>query len=413
MDEYNFVLKMEDFKKNLINKAKQYKKRDIVEYVKNSRSKISIFYGLRGIGKSTALGHIMSDINAMYIDGTTLDYFGFDILDIIKEYSGVHDYKTIVVDELTQIPKWDKAFKILYDNYNYKIIATSSSSISIMTSRSAILRRAVFREVQPLSFREYLRLFEGMEVNISPEEVLNVLSSEPSDAYVKIKPLLAEIDDLTKQFRKYLFFGYPMFKEIPANEAADQVIEKIILSDLPKYKNFEGTTLAKAKKIIYAIAMSKPDSITLDKLANIAKCSKSTAMDILDAFVESTLIVPVFGESSSVKKLGKEPKYLFSSPALRYQLNKNMNVENIGPVREDSFVSTMKYAGFNVSIPKKQKHTPDYVVDFKGKKSVFEIGGPSKKNYQLNSGFLAIDSMTLDYRKNVVTIPLFFTALIL
>jgi len=412
MDKYDFVKLMEQKKAERIKIGKKYRHRDIYfeisKMIKNKK-KMFIFYGLRGIGKSISINQSLTQ-RSMFIDGTVLSYYDLDLIEVVNEYLSLKKTNILFIDEVSDIKNWDKALKILYDNFELKVVCTGSSAIGIRTKNSKILRRAVFKEVPPLTFREFLRLKYKQKFDVCSKELF---LSSPEDAYVKAKAILMNLPDLVAEFREYIRYGFPLAFERPIEEVADSVVAKIILDDFPEISGFNIDVSLTARKIVNTLSLSKPDRISLSKFTDVAECSKTTASNILNAFTIASLLIPVLSEKSSVAKLRKEPKYLFSSSAIRYGLAKHLTTyENLGALREDTVVSAFKYAGFNVEYLSGEKK-PDYRITYKNKSNIIEVGGPSKTPEQLDKGFLLVDSNKLDYSKGIVTLPLYLVGFLI
>jgi len=423
MNIYEFVRFMEEKKTEKIEEARQWKERDIVGNIENEirafREKkdrfIFIFYGLRGIGKSTALAHALTKNDGMLIDGSALTYHGLDLLKVVKEYATHTTSKILYIDELSVIPRWGEALKIIYDLYGLKVIATGSSAIKIAKERSSILRRARFVEMPPLSFSEYLWLKEGIKTEIKGKDIYEVLFSKPSDAYVKAKTLMLSIpDSYQRYFREFLFHGFPLAFTMPIEETADYILGKIISDDFPEISGFNLESIKKAEKAAYSLALSKPGILSVSSLAKTIECSKTTATNITNSFAAASLTIQLYPFQHSTAILRKEPKILFTSPAIRNGLTKKIIEEgDIGALREDAFVSAMHHNGISIFYLPEEKKTPDYLILSGGKKNVIEIGGPSKSPSQIKTGGILLkDSLDLDYRNGVAEIPLLLAALL-
>lgn len=411
MDKYDFVKLMERKKAERIRVGKRYKHRDVYydisRVIKDDKSKMFIFYGLRGIGKSIAINQSLRK-DSLFIDGTVLSYYDLDIVDVVEEYLSVKGSADVLyIDEISDVDDWSLALKVLYDNYDLKVIATGSSAIGIKTKNINILRRAIIKEVSPLTFSEFLRLRYGRSYDINTRDLF---LSSPEDAYVKAKAILLGLPDLVSEFREYLRYGFPLAFERPIEDVAESVVDKIILDDFPDISGFNIDVYVMAKKIINTIALSKPDRISLSKFTEVAGCSKTTASNILNALAIASLIIPVYSDRSSVAKLRKEPKYSFSSAAIRYGLLSRLTTEkNIGALREDAIVSAFRYAGFNIEYLSGRKQ-PDYRISYMGRSNIIEVGGPSKDALSKNrfdKGFLLVDDNRLDYSNGVVILPIY------
>jgi len=423
MNEYEFVKFMEEKKEELIEEKMRFQKREIVgkilDEAANFKSRKSdsmfIFYGLRGIGKTTSLLQALGEIKGMYVDGDALSYHNLDLLNVIDEYKSYNQSRILLIDELASIKKWGKALKIIHDMYGMKIIATGSSAIKIDAEKKEIIRRARFFELSPLSFKEYLKMKHSISLQAEPKEIEDVLFSNPSDGYVKAKEILLRIknDDINRHFREYLMDGFPLCFEMKIEEAAEYILDKIIADDFPLVAGFNLEISEKAKKIASAIALSKPGATSLSTFSEIAECSKTTASNILSAFEASSLIIPVMANKTGASKLRKEVKELFSSPALRYGLKKKMGGDSdFGGIREDFFVSSLYYGGIQVEYIPESKKSPDYAIIKNGKMQTVEIGGKGKGAEQVKKGIVFGEGKEIDFANNVLYLPLFFAGLL-
>ena len=414
MDEFGFVKFMERRKEEKKKRVENLKERDVVkeilkeigDFEKRGKNSIFLFYGLRGIGKTTSLFQSMRKREGMFIDGDVLSYYELGLVEVVEEYLRNSESKLLFIDEVNSIERWGHALKVIYDNYDVKVIATGSSAIKLNIENSKIVRRANFMEIPPLTFREYLRIRYGEEIRQSKEEVRDVFLSSPEDAYVKAKAVLFKLRDYTKEFREYIRNGLPLMFEMEKEKAVDALVSKIISDDFSGIEGFNLNTVANARKIIEAIAVAKPSHISLDSFAKLTGNSKTTISNILKAFVMSSLLLEVKPHRKGVTKLRKESKYLFSSPAVRSGISSMLGEENIGGMREDAFVSAVKFSGMNIEYLRKEGEA-DYVVEG----NVFEIGRKSKGIEQVRRGFVLVDGNKVDFVKGKVVLPLFLAGL--
>ena len=418
MDEYEFVKMMEERKLELVDAVKGLGERDIVKKIlsevhefKSSRNnRIYIYFGLRGIGKTTAMIQALSKTDAGYIDGSVLSYYNLALFDVIREYKRTTGYNVFFIDELTDIRGWGNALKLAYDSKRIKIIATGSSAIKITTEKNRIARRATFEEIPPLTFREFLRIFKKKDVPIVDQ---NIILSKPDDAYIKAKADYVRVPDLSNEIKEYMQYGFPLFLETrDISRTSEQILESIITKDMPEIEGFNVGLVDSMEKIISTIAISPPGVTSLSKLSNIGGCSKTTVSTTLKSLEIASLLIGLCASKRGATKMRKEKKYLFSSPAIRYGFIKKLvgEEEGIGALREDTLVSTLRYLGFNIEYVPGKKKVPDYVVT-KRRSQVVEVGGPGKTRSQLEKGIIVTDSSKLDYENGVAWIPLYLVAL--
>ncbi len=410
MDVFEFIRFMEEKKEERKEDAKKYKQRDIVERLKNEKGELAfIYYGLRGIGKSVSLNQAMAERDGMFIDGSSLSYYKLDIVKVVKDYIKHTNLRTLYIDELTDISEWDKKLKIIYDNFKLKIIATGSSAIKIRLKGSAMARRAVFYELPPLTFREYLRIKKGIHVN---ESAIDIFSSMPKDAYTKAKDYLLRLRSLSYEFREYLTHGFPLAFGMNVRDVAYSLLSQIVTFDFPYIGGFNIDAGEKARKIVETIALSPPEKISLQRFAEIAGTSRTTVLNILNALETSSFLISVLPYPPSSASLRKERKFLFSSPLLRHSLTLNLYLrENIGGLREDAVVSSFYYKKIPLFYNHGKKQ-PDYKIRAGNAFLDLEIGGPSKTKSQIRKGFLLKEGEEISIEGNVVTLPLYLACLV-
>ncbi len=419
MDAYTFVKMMEERKQELMESTKSMKERDIVQKIENEvnlfkkkhNNRTYIYYGLRGIGKTTAMIQALSRIDAGYIDGSIMNYYNVDLLDVIREYTKTAKKDVLFVDEITEVPRWGSALKSAYDSKRVKVIATGSSAIKIATERNKIVRRAILEEVPPLTFGEFMRIFKDRDVQRIKSDFL---ISKPADAYVKARAEYVSVPDLTKELREYMQFGFPLYHEMgDITRVSDQILSTIITKDMPSIEGFNLNLIDTMERMVYSLVVSPPGVTSVSKLAEIGDCSKTTASSIMKSLEIASLFIGIPPNRKGTTRFRKEKKYLFSSPALRYGFLKMLASEgrNVGALREDLFVSTLHYLGYGVTYPVGMKKSPDYVVEKDKKKQVVEVGGPGKTGKQIDRGIVVVDSDRIDYANGKVWIPLYLVAL--
>ncbi len=426
MNEYEFYLRCEERKKDIISELEDLKERyivaDILEEInlfkQNKNKRIFLFYGLRGIGKSTALYQVIKkNKDIMFIDGFDIDYNNIDLVKVVDEYKKNTNSNILIIDELNEIKNWGNTLKIIHDLYNIKIITTGSSAIKISKDISVIVRRSITKKINPLSFSEFLKLKYDINIDVT-KDVLDLLFSNPKDVYIKSKEINSRVlkidSDVLMHSKEYIKYGYPLAlnKTNKIEDISENIIYKIIVDDFKEVSGFSVDTIEKAKKIIKYLASIKAGYVSYDKICSFAKLSMNPVSSILNAFFISDLLISVL-VNKQVTSLRKEPKILFTSSAIRYGLMKRLtNNPDVGFLREDVFVSSLIYKDINVNYLKSKKKVPDYQISYKNKINFVEVGGPGKARAQLEKGILVLDDNKIDIKGDVVTIPLYLVCLI-
>ncbi len=206
---------------------------------------IVLLYGLRRVGKTTALYQIIHSLLEKGTPPKNIMYFSFDekaagIDDVILAYEEkmlkkrIPDAGRVFVffDEVQKAGDWQTKIKILYDlNPRLKIFLSGSASISLQRKSSESLAgRMTSIHVKPLSFSEFVE-WKGVKLDLSRPEV----------SQREAMPLL--MDYLRKG-------GFP---EIVAEESDDAVrnyvkntvLDRIVSQDLPQEFGLKDVPLLK------------------------------------------------------------------------------------------------------------------------------------------------------------------------
>jgi len=366
-----------------------------------SKNRLVGLIGQRGVGKTTLLlqylksnykpsEYLYFSADDVYIINSSI----YDIADEFVRFGG----KVIVIDEIHKYQNWANEIKTVYDSFpELHIRFSGSSMLNILNEKFDLSRRCVISYVKPLSFREFIKLDQNIDLpTVSFEEILsnhNELSTT----------LALEHPTLYKNFLKYLQIGfYPFFIEDEAEykNKLFNACEKIINEDIPSLNKIEYTHLSIFKKfiakLIYAKVPFKVNISALCKEFGVSHPTLGTYMNIL----ESTKIIrPIKKYSQNISK--KPDKLLFGNTNLLYTFADEFGVEvNIGTVRETFFASCFETIYYSD------------IGDFSVDETIFEIGGKNKSFKQIqdiNNSYLVIDT---DYSMEKRKIPLWLFGLL-
>ena len=145
--------------------------------------------GVRRCGKSTLMKQLMKDMISGGTERERILYVNFDevmfeaelsvelmerIYSAYQKYVNREEESYIFLDEVQNIPKWEKWVRTAYDKHDGRIkIFVSGSSANLLKSElsSILTGRHLTLEIYPLSFREYLT-FKGIDVKSKQDAVL-------------------------------------------------------------------------------------------------------------------------------------------------------------------------------------------------------------------------------------------------
>lgn len=340
--------------------------------------KINLLSGIRGVGKTTLLAQlyhapkfvpiyrsshygnvIAQDYEKIYLDVSRLSNEGItlnEFFNYCQERNGIRFVDLakkllILLDEVHYDEKWGLFLKNVFDatkgHRNILVIATGSSALRIKLNPD-LSRRSLSEELYPLKFNEYAILKD----NIYPERGLSdnlteaiLESKDVNELFEFCKNRQSEISRYFSKFPPnaeddYLYSGgFPFVlrlknKKSIVFELISGVIDKFITKDLLEMRRLSSETISKIKDLLYLIASS--DSTDIDKLCNTLKLDYRPVRAILDALVQSGVLVEIKSYGQKFVRVRKPIKFLFISPSLRVSiLNGILPPEVKGKILED------------------------------------------------------------------------------
>ncbi len=340
--------------------------------------KINLLSGIRGVGKTTLLAQFyyapkfippykkanyenvtLQNYDKIYLDVSRLAAEGISLTEFFNYYQEINNIRfvnlnkklLILLDEVHYDERWGLFLKNIFDttknHKNILIIATGSSALKIRLNPD-LSRRSLLEELYPLKFNEYI-IFKNEifpQRNLSDNLIEAVLASK--DAKELFKFCMNVKNKISKYFSKlppdaekdYLFFGgFPFIlrlknKKSIVFELVSGVIDKLITKDLLEMKRFGSETISKIRDLLYLIASS--DSTDIDKLCRTLKLDYRPVRGVLDALVQSGVLVEVKSYGQKFVRVRKPIKFLFVSPSLRISiLNGILPPEVKGKILED------------------------------------------------------------------------------
>jgi predicted AAA+ superfamily ATPase len=324
--------------------------------------KINLLSGLRGVGKTTILaqlyyapkfissskrsnyGNIFSqNYEKIYVDVSRLVAEDIGITEFFNYYQEINNIRfvdldkklLILLDEVHYDEKWGLFLKNIFDatksHKNILMVATGSSALRIKLNPD-LSRRSLSEELYPLKFNEYAilknsiyppgglsdNLIEAVLASKDAKELFEFCKNKQNEilTYFSKMPPNAEED--------YLYFGsFPFVLKLKNKrsiifELISGVIDKLITKDLLEMRRFSSETISKIRDLLYLIASS--DSTDIDKLCRTLKLDYRTVRGVLDALVQSGVLVEVKSYGQKFVKVRKPMKFLFISPSLRISI---------------------------------------------------------------------------------------------
>ena len=348
--------------------------------------------GPRGVGKTTLmLQHAKEQLprhSTLFVTAEDMYFVINNIVEFAADFVKKGG-RYLIIDEIHKMEDWARYLKLIHD-YQPKlnVIFTGSSILDITKGTHDLSRRAIMYSMQGLSFREYLSLFHGINVQVySLQQILNHEVKIPTDVQI------------LELFKDYLQKGYyPFSKENQYKTRLKQVINNTLEVDIPQYAKMNVATGRKIKQLLGIIARSVPFKPNMSTLSTVLDTSRNSIADYFIYLEEAGLITLLRDSTSGVRALGKVNKVYLDNTALVYNLAEEE--VNIGNIRETFFYNQMRLNHEVVSSD---------VADFTIGKYTFEIGGKNKKQKQIESvedAFVVKDDIESGYL-NVIPLWMF------
>lgn len=339
--------------------------------------------GPRGVGKSTMLlQYIKQNLDTkdtLYVSADNL-YFAehklVDLADSFVKMGGKH----LFIDEIHKYEGWSRELKQIYDSYDdLQIVISGSSILDIYKGMADLSRRMPIYEMQGLSFREYLRLFHGIDVPVySMEDILTH------------KAVINGIEHPLPLFHDYLKRGYyPFGRDAEFEIELMQVINQTMEIDIPMHIKANVSVGRKLKSLIMVVSKSVPFKPVMQKLADVTGISRNDIPNYLIYMERAGMISQLRNATGGLRGLGKVEKLYLDNTNLIYALAPEH--ADIGNVRETFFMNQTR-----VCNDVRSSDISDFEIDNK----VFEIGGRKKGQKQIENasdGYIVKDDIESGY----------------
>lgn len=335
--------------------------------------------GPRGVGKSyMLLQHIKRTLNTadtLYVPADHIYFSENKLVDLADEFVKMGG-KHLFIDEIHKYDGWSRELKQIIDSYSeLQVVISGSSVLDIYKGMADLSRRVPIYNMQGLSFREHLQLFQGIS---APAFSL--------DEIISGKVEIPGIDHPLPLFRNYLKNGYyPFGRDIEFEMELLQVINQTMEVDIPQYMNANVTVGRRLKALLMVVARSVPFKPVMTKIAELTGISRNDISNYLIYIEKAGMIAQLRDKTGGIRGLGKVEKIYLDNTNLIYTLAPD-NAE-IGNVRETFFMNQTR-ALHDV--------TSSSVSDFEIDGKTFEIGGRKKGQKQIEratDGYIVKDDI--------------------
>ena len=260
---------------------------------------IILLTGLRRIGKTTLMKMIIHSlikdygIKPSHIFYISLDFYGlehYSILQIVEEFLKIQKIPTaqktfLFLDEIAYKKDFSLQLKNLYDTFNVKIYASSSSASVLKDKKALLTGRERIVEILPLTFKEFMK-FRGISIKKADRHILEQTFLE----YMEIGGM-----------PEYVLTGDP--------EYIKQLIDDIIYKDVISRHNIKNET---AVRDFFRLLMERAGKqLSLNKISKIMGISVDTAKRYLNYFSSTFIIYPI-ERCGKLNERIKSPKKIYA-----------------------------------------------------------------------------------------------------
>jgi len=358
---------------------------------------IKVVTGIRRCGKSTLFELFINYLKENNIDDEQIIKINLEDADYdFENYKELYDYINkkidstkqyyIFLDEVQNVPKFQKAVDSLYIKKNVDVYITGSNAFLLSGELATLLSgRYIEIKMLPLSFKEYITVFDdknyynlflnyikngGMPGNIS------ILQTNPND-----------ID-------KYLdgIFSTIVYKDIIAR---NNITDKMLLESVLKFIFDSIGSPVSTKKI--------SDTLTSKGMTT----SNHTVENYITAFLESFLIYKA--ERFDVKGknlLARDYKYYSVDTGLRSYLLGKKSDSDMGHILENIVYLELKRRGYKVYVGKVDDLEIDFVAENRDGLKYYQVALTVRDEKVLERELRSLQKTGDHYPKTLLTLDM-------
>lgn len=264
---------------------------EIKAYLNRSDKKILFIWGPRRSGKTTLLKKLKQ------IHGVPI--FNFDLLsdrqifipdrDVLRKLTQEHNI--LLIDEVQNSPESTVALKILYDEFDVKIIATGSSELRQKSAEAfdSLAGRFTDTYCLPLSIDE-------INNHDQPKEY------EKAEYYQKLAIKL-------QNFGCYPEVHDSGLGEKEKIELLENIVETYILKDVIDIYHLKNVKLA--HDILVKIALQLGSEVSMREIANSLQANVQTVSNYIEIFIKNYILIPLPSFKTNVRKSVSENRKLY------------------------------------------------------------------------------------------------------
>lgn len=368
-------------RKQYLEKLKKWKDKDLIKVVT----------GIRRCGKSTLFelyieylkeigvedNHIVS-INLENPDNEFNNYK--DLYKFVKEQIKDNKQYYIFLDEVQNVPEFQKAVDGLYIIKNVDIYITGSNAFLLSGELATLLTgRYIEIKMYPLSFKEYISYFEK---EADEKNYLNYINRSSFPYALKLEDE-SEIDD-------YL----------------DALYNTIILKDVAQRRKIADTSMLRT--VTKFMFNNIGNCLSIKKIADtLTSDGRSISVHTVEGYLESLVESYVFNKASRFDIKGRQylqsgEKYYATDVTMRYALLGRRNID-AGHMLENIVYLELIRRGYKVYIGKTGDKEIDFVAENKEGFTYFQVAYTTRDTATLERELDPLQEINDHYPKFILT----------
>ena len=357
---------------------------------------IKVITGVRRSGKSTLLLMFKEYLllNGVKEENIIHINFEFSMFDEIKDYRDLYNYikkylvkgkSYILLDEVQNVLKWEKAVNGINLDFDVDIYITGSNAYLLSSELATLLSgRYIEIKMYPLSFKEYLKFNNYDLTNI--EDKFN--------EYLKYGglPAITHIKDKDNLVMTYL-------NDIYNTIVKKDIIERNGIKDIALLEN-----------LIRYIASNIGSSISANKISDYLNSNKITTksnhqtIDNYLKMLENAFIVYKVERSdikskSILKTLGK---YYLADTGIRNIILGFRNIDEGNLLKNVVYLELLR-RGYKISIGKTFDYEVDFIAENVNTVKYYQVSRSIKDSKVLERELRSLESIQDNYEKIILT----------
>lgn len=292
-----------------------------------------VLIGPRRVGKTVMLTHAIQALLDAGVAGNTilnvsLDtplYSGRSLESLVRTFMELHRHGVgqrlwVFFDEIQYLKDWEVHLKSLVDTFRgVRFVASGSAAAALrMKSRESGAGRFTDFMLPPLTFAEYLD-FAGQETAL--------IAEEPAEAGRMPTYRALGIEALNAEFVNYLNYGgfpeavmNPAVRENPARFLRQDIVDKVLLKDLPSLYGIGDTQ--ELNRFFNVLAYNTGDELSPEQLSKDTGIGKQKLLDYLEYLEAAFLIKRVHRVDDTGRRMQRARtfKVYLTNPSIRAAL---------------------------------------------------------------------------------------------